>query len=256
MKNRSKLFLFFINIFLFMFLFEQSVSSLSIQNNTENIKCLNENEQVNNNNSKVIYLTFDDGPSNKITNKVLDILKENDVKATFFLIGSQIDGQEDVVKRIYNEGNSIGLHTFSHKFRKIYSNEDNFINEMMECRDKINNVIGISPEIIRFPGGSRKHLSKDYLNRLHDNNFKVYDWNVETSDGLNPKISPYNMFRRAVKESKNLQRIILLMHCDCRQKNTCEALPDIIKYYKLQGYQFKTITEDTPELYFPIKTKK
>ncbi|NOW08657.1 peptidoglycan/xylan/chitin deacetylase (PgdA/CDA1 family) [Clostridium saccharobutylicum] len=83
MRNRSKLFLFFINIFLFMFLFEQSVSSLSIQNNTKNIKCLNENEQVNNN-SKVIYLTFDDGPSNKITNKVLDILKENDVKATFF----------------------------------------------------------------------------------------------------------------------------------------------------------------------------
>lgn len=199
---------------------------------------------------KVIYLTFDDGPSNVITDKVLDILKKNNVKATFFLIGNQINGLENTVKRIHAEGHSIGLHTYTHKNKYIYANQNNFIKEMVDCRNEVNRVTGISPNIIRFPCGSRKHLNSAYLDKLHSHNFKIYDWNVETSDGINPRLSPYRQYMRAVKESKNLSEIILLMHCDYMHKNTCKALPQIIKYYKQKGYEFKVITDDTPELIF------
>lgn len=199
-------------------------------------------------NEKVIYLTFDDGPGKVVTGKILDILKENNVHATFFLIGNQINGLENTVKRIHSEGHSIGLHSYTHKLKYIYGNEDNFIQEMLDCRNEVKRVTGVSPNIIRFPCGSRRHLSPDYLDKLHSYNFKVYDWNVETSDGINPKLSPYRQYTRAVKESKNLSKIILLMHCSHMHKNTCKALPKLIKYYKEKGYEFKTITDNTPEL--------
>ena len=200
---------------------------------------------------KIIYLTFDDGPS-ILTDKILDTLKEYNVKATFFIIGNQINGFENVVKRIHDEGHCIGLHTYTHKFRLIYSSRDTFIKEMLECRNEINRLTGISSNIIRFPGGSSARLTTAYLNKLHSYNFKIYDWNMVTLDGINPKTSPNRLFRDATKVNKELSSIILLLHCDYMHKNTCKALPDIIKYYKEKGYEFKIISDNTPELYFPI----
>ncbi|NFN94474.1 polysaccharide deacetylase [Clostridium botulinum] len=206
-------------------------------------------------NKKIMYLTFDDGPSYKVTNNVLDILKENEVNATFFLIGNQIKGKEDVLKRIHDEGNGIGLHTYTHQIKKIYSSDNAFIQEMIKCRNEINRVIGISPNIIRFPCGSNKHLNRNNLKKLHDKGFKIYDWDLDNTDGLNPNLSPDILYRKAIKGSENCQNIILLLHCTDMHKNTCKALPKIIKYYKSKGYEFKVITEDTPELYFHMKSK-
>ena len=254
MKNKIKYILFiFVSVFFTISIFEGTVSSVHASSNVLTNEQITENEKITKHKKKIIYLTFDDGPSYKVTNKVLDILKEKEVQATFFLIGNQIKDKEDVVKRIYEEGNGIGLHTYTHNFKKIYGNEDKFIQEMMICRSEINETIGVSPNIIRFPGGSYKHLSKNYLKKLHDNNFKVYDWNVDNSDGLNPKISPYGLYTNAIKGSNEKQSIVLLLHCTDRNKNTCQALPKIIEYYKFHGYEFKIITEETAELYFPIK---
>lgn len=201
--------------------------------------------------NKIIYLTFDDGPS-VMTDIVLDILKEQDIKATFFLIGNQIADQKAVTKRIYEEGHSIGLHTFTHKFNRIYPNRQNFMKEMKQCQNEIYSVTGIRPNIIRFPGGSYKRLSKSFLNTLHDNNFRVYDWNAYISDGINYKTPVSKLVNEATKTTVSEYPIVLLMHCDYMHKNTCKALPIIIKYYKDKGFQFKTITEDTPECTFPI----
>ncbi|MGN0144917.1 MAG: polysaccharide deacetylase family protein, partial [Clostridium sp.] len=145
MKNKSKYILILGISILFVFtIYKYNINTT--YSSSDNV--FNENAALNN---KTIYLTFDDGPSYKVTNKVLDVLKENEVNATFFLIGNQIKGKEDVVKRIYNEGNGIGLHTYTHKINKIYSSDDAFMKEMIECRNEINRVIGISPNIIRFP---------------------------------------------------------------------------------------------------------
>ncbi len=254
MKNKLKLFISLISIFFIILCFNENIKSMEMQNTTKPIVDLATYQKDLNQGKKVIYLTFDDGPS-VVTNKILDILKENNVKATFFLIGNQIDGLEDTVKRIHSEGHSIGLHSYTHKFKRIYSNKNTFIKEMVQCREKINEVVGISPNIIRFPGGSRKHLTESYLNKLHSCNFKIYDWNMETIDGVKPKTPPDRLYRQATKNSEEMSSIILLMHCDYMHKNTCKALPKIISYYKDKGYEFKPITEDTPELYFPI-TKK
>jgi len=254
MKNKFTYILFiFVSAFFIISIFEGTVSSVYGSANLLTNEKIMENEKITKHKKKIIYLTFDDGPSYKVTNKVLDILKENEVQATFFLIGNQIKDKEDVVKRIYDEGNGIGLHTYTHNFKEIYCDEDKFIQEMINCRSEINETIGIAPNIIRFPGGSYKHLSKNYLEKLHENNFKVYDWNADNSDGLNPKISPYSLYTKAIKGSNEMQSVMLLLHCTDMNKNTCKALPKIIKYYKAHGYEFDIITEETKELYFPIK---
>jgi peptidoglycan-N-acetylglucosamine deacetylase len=251
LEHKLKKFLFLsVSIFLIAFIYAQNMTSISVDSIIENNEEFDAN--LNSNNKKVIYLTFDDGPSYKVTNKILDILKEKEVKVTFFVIGNQIEDREDTLKRINNEGHSIGLHTFSHKYNCVYCSEDIFIKEMVDCRNEINRVTGTSPNIIRFPGGSYKHLNKKYLKRLHDNDFKIYDWNADSTDGLNPKLAPSKIYRKATKGSEDLQTINLLMHCTDMHKNTCEALPKIIDYYKEQGYEFKTIEEDTPEMYFRV----
>jgi peptidoglycan/xylan/chitin deacetylase (PgdA/CDA1 family) len=202
-----------------------------------------------NNESKVIYLTFDDGPSYLITNRILDILKEKQVKGTFFVVGNQIKDREKILKRIYVEGHSIGLHTYTHKYKKIYKSEEAFIEEMRKTSDEINSVIGISPTIIRFPSGSKRRLNDDFLEKLHKEKYKVFDWNANLSDGITPNLSCEILYRNAIK-LKNHHLVILLMHCNADNKKTCDTLPRIIEHYKSIGYVFKTITDETPEYYF------
>lgn len=201
---------------------------------------------------KTIYLTFDDGPS-VLTGEILDILNKFDVKGTFFLIGNQIKGQEEIVKRIHKEGHSIGLHTYTHEYKKIYSSQQRFISEMLTTQKIIDDLTGVKPNIIRFPFGSNKKLSQSFLNNLHNHNFKVYDWNLFMSDGINCKTPPYKLYKEATKPVESGEPVILLMHCDYTHKNTCKALPEVIKFYKNKGYEFKVIDETTPEHYFPLK---
>lgn len=203
---------------------------------------------------KSIFLTFDDGPSFIVTNKILDILKEKGVKATFFVVGNKIQGREDILTRIDREGHSIGLHTYTHVYKKIYSSHDSFINEMDETQKEVNRVLGYNPKAIRFPTGSKPHLNSSLLEKLHNKNYKIYDWNACLSDGLNYNTPTDRLVREAHKIiGKGNSRIFMLLHCDQTNKNTAKALPFIIDYYKDLGYQFKTITEDTPEYYFRFK---
>lgn len=202
---------------------------------------------------KTVYLTFDDGPT-VITDDLLDTLKNCNVKATFFIVGKEITGREETLKRIYAEGHSIGLHTHSHNLRKIYSNDDNFINEMLITQKEIKDITGYSPNIIRYPGGSAKHLSENTLQKLHQNKFKVYDWNVSLEDGVNPNLSVDDLIKNSKKCSKKYENsIILLMHCNSNNKNTIKAIPSIVKYYRELGYSIEPITESTPEYYYKIR---
>ncbi|APF24431.1 MULTISPECIES: polysaccharide deacetylase family protein [Clostridium] len=204
-------------------------------------------------NSKVVYLTFDDGPAGKVTNDVLDILKNNSVHATFFLIGCQIKDQEDLVKRIYDEGNSIGLHSMTHKKNSLYCSNEQFLKEMISTQELISTVVPIKPTILRFPFGCNNNtykISKSMVDLLHDNNLKIYDWNTDSGDGANPNSAPSTILKNA-KSTKD--RVILLMHCSYLSKNTVKALPSIIQYYKDNGYEFKTIDENTPEEFHFMK---
>ncbi|ACO83781.1 polysaccharide deacetylase family protein [Clostridium botulinum] len=203
--------------------------------------------------NKEVYLTFDDGPSDKTTENILDVLKENDVKATFFIIGKYIEGREDILKRIVKEGHSLGLHTYSHNYKTIYQNNKVFIDEMLKCQNEIYKATGVKTNIIRFPGGSVKRLDEKFKKELEEEGFKIYDWNMALTDGINPKAPVGKFYKEGTKRKKPLSKVILLMHCDCLNKNTCRALPDIIEFYKEKGYEFKIIDKNTPEFVFPYK---
>jgi peptidoglycan/xylan/chitin deacetylase (PgdA/CDA1 family) len=198
---------------------------------------------------KVIYLTFDDGPGGKVTEEVLNILKSEEVPATFFLIGGQFKGQEALLMRMKNEGHSLGLHSMSHDRCKLYSCDNNFLNEMLQVKASIKEITGEDANILRFPFGCNNNtfnLKPELVDLLHENNLRIYDWNVDTTDGANHNAPPSTYIKKA-KSDKDT--IFLLMHCGSLNKNSPKALPEIIKYYKNNGYAFKRITNETKELF-------
>lgn len=202
---------------------------------------------------KTIYLTFDDGPGGKTTIKILDTLKKESVPGTFFIIGDQIDRQEDIILRMKNEGHSIGLHSFSHDRNILYRSSDDFISEMEKVQKRLYEVTGENYYILRFPFGCNNmtyKLTSNMVDAIHASNFKIYDWTQDTLDGANPNSSPSTILKRAISEKDT---VILLMHCARNNKNSADALPSIIKYYKDHGYTFKKITPETKEIYKFIK---
>lgn len=207
---------------------------------------------------KNIYLTFDDGPTKEVTLAILDVLKEQDVKATFFVVGKEIDQREHVLKRIYEEGHTIGLHSYSHNLRKVYASTEGFIQEMEQTKDKINEVLGtaIDFKIIRFPGGSAGRLDEEMLDKLHQQGYKIYDWTISLEDGVNPHLSPTQLLQNAKKSRYTTQEPIILAHCNANNKTTPQALGGIIAYYKDKGYRFKAIDATTKEFYYRIRDKK
>ncbi|MEG0325306.1 MAG: polysaccharide deacetylase family protein [Cellulosilyticaceae bacterium] len=204
---------------------------------------------------KIVYLTFDDGPTGAVTEQILDVLKQQQVKATFFVVGKEITQREKVLQRIYEEGHGIGLHTYSHNLKKIYSSPEYFMEEMKQTEEKINKVLGqnLDLKVIRFPGGSAGRLNEEFLLKLHQNNYKIFDWNVSIEDGVNPDLATSRIVENAKKHQKDAHVIIVLAHCNSNNKTTYLALPDIIKYYKEQGFTFKSIDNNTPEYYYKIK---
>lgn len=216
---------------------------------SENIIYVNANSSE----QKTMYLTFDDGPAGKVTKDILEILKTESVPATFFLIGNQIKGQEDLIIKIHNEGHALGLHSMTHRKNSLYDSDESFLNEMLKTQETINSIVGVKPNILRFPFGCNNNcykLSQSLIDLLHKNNLRIYDWTTDSGDGAFPNANP-NLFIKNSKSDKDC--VILLMHCAYMSKNSVKALPEIIRYYKNNGYEFKLIDENTPEEFHFMK---
>jgi peptidoglycan/xylan/chitin deacetylase (PgdA/CDA1 family) len=143
----------------------------------------------------------------------------------------------------------------SHKKNHLYNSNESFLKEMLDTQELINSVIGLKPNILRFPFGCNNNsyrISQSMVDLLHENNLRIYDWNTDSGDGANPSANP-DIFIRNSKSDKD--NILLLMHCAYMSKNSVTALPDIIKYYKDKGYEFKLIDENTPEEFHFLKEK-
>ncbi len=204
---------------------------------------------------KKVYLTFDDGPVPGITEKLLIALNNNNVKATFFIVGKEVKGREDLLIKIKEAGHSLGLHSYSHNFKKIYRSEAAFIDEMLKTQALISEISGASPKALRFPGGSSRRLTYSLYKKLHENNLKVYDWNVDLMDGVQGELPEPLLVRNGtkIKPDYAYSRIIILAHCNSNNKNTIKALPQIISFYRSKGYEFYPITDDTIEYYYRMK---
>ena len=198
---------------------------------------------------KQVFLTFDDGPSKDVTPQILDILKENDVKATFFVLGARVDLYPETLKRAFDEGHYIANHGYSHKYSKIYESKDTVFQEYVECENSIRNALNL-PEynsyLFRFPGGSSGGAYSKIKTEARDH-FRSYgiaftNWNCLTGDAEG-KETKEECIQEVINTKGDKNSIILLMHDSNEKTQTVEALPEVIKIFKDEGYTFKTFYE-------------
>ena len=199
----------------------------------------------------VIYLTFDDGPSTNITPKILDILKEKNVKATFFILNYGEAGEE-LVKRAYNEGHTIGIHGYSHDYKTIYTSEEAYLSNITKLQDKIKESTGYNATITRFPGGSSNTVSSfnpgimtRLCNIMVERGYKYFDWNVDSGDAGGARNAD-KMVDNVTKSLSKSRANVVLMHDFSSNSKVLDALPRIIDFGIENGYRFSNITENTP----------
>lgn len=194
-----------------------------------------------------IYLTFDDGPKEGTTNIILDILKEEGIKATFFVTNN---GPDELITREYAEGHTVGLHTASHNYSLIYSSIENYFNDLNIVKDRVFKLTGYDSKIIRFPGGSSNTISRRYkqgimselTKQVIEKGFQYYDWNIASGDAGDTNVAS-GVYQRVISKLSHDKVNIVLMH-DIKTY-TRDALKDIIKYGKDNGYTFEAITNAT-----------
>lgn len=196
---------------------------------------------------KVAYLTFDDGPDNKNTPAILDILKENDVPATFYVTGAHAELHPDVLKRIFAEHHAIGNHSYDHDYRKLYPAIDGFLGEMQKTDDIIKNIIGVRPLILRAPGGIIGNFTSAYPPALAASGYVEHDWNVSSADAAPGHPTAQDFIGNIDSQTDNKDFAIILMHSSEGHEETVKALPEIIRLLKAKGFSFGVITPMTPQ---------
>lgn len=209
-------------------------------------------EVVDEDDTGAIYLTFDDGPKVGTTDKILDILKEENVKATFFVIGV---GPDELIKRAHDEGHGIAIHSYSHDYKYIYSSEENFYKDLDKIQARMENILSKKVYIYRFPGGGSNTVSRKYnpgiMSRLtkdlREKGYHYFDWNISSGDATFEKVDSSVIYKNVVNNLSKERPNIVLMH-DTKEV-TRDALRDIIRYAKDNGYKFKTVTMKTKEIH-------
>ena len=210
---------------------------------------------------KVIYLTFDDGPSTTVTPKILKTLEKYDVPATFFVIGYDSDPKKiKLMKRALKDGCTIGIHGMSHDYSKIYTSESAFMENISSLQTTLKKDLGYDAFVMRFPGGSSNTVSTKYsegimgrlVKEVQTNGFLYNDWNVDSTDATGNNV-PVDQLVQSVKDgcSKKTYNVILMHDTDAKG-TTAKALPKIIKWAKKKGYTFKAIEPDSPMVHHGV----
>lgn len=194
---------------------------------------------------KIAYLTFDDGPTISVTPKVLDILKEENIKATFFVIGKYVDSHPEIVKRAYEEGHYIANHGYDHNNANLYKSSESFIEEVKKTDLAIGKAIGIEnycAKVFRFPNGymspSNKGKKEAAVTLLEEMNYTYIDWNCLNNDSVQ-KCSNTQLLNNLKKSSKNKNTLVVLMHDTKDVNDSSLVLKDSITYLRGQGYEFQ-----------------
>lgn len=202
----------------------------------------NPNQQTTN---KTVFLTFDDGPS-ATSNQLLNILKAHQVKATFFMLGPQIQAHQATVKRLYQEGHQLGLHGMTHDINRFYQNSESPANEMREAQLILASVTGVYTRLVRTPYGSVPNLTYDQKVRLNQYGFIYWDWTIDSLDWryknsqyVQEVLNQLQMFEK----NKPWEPKVILMH---DQPSTTNYLDSLITELKARGYTFAVINETMP----------
>ncbi len=213
----------------------------------------NKIRNLTNGKEKIAYLTFDDGPSVLVTPKILDILKEENIKATFFVIGKYVENHPEIVKRAYAEGHYIANHGYSHNNNVLYKSKESFINEIEKTDESIGKAIGIEDycsHVFRFPNGymssQNKEEKKQAVKLLSQINYTYIDWNCLNNDSMK-KYTNEQLLNNLKESSKNKDTLVILMHDTKDVNDSSKVLKESIDYLKSKGYKFENFYNLNPE---------
>jgi len=200
---------------------------------------------------KVVYLTFDDGPSVTVTPLILDTLKAENVHATFFVVGKAVDesnATKNLIRREVEEGNAIGNHTYTHNYKYLYPNRtvnvDNVMVSINKTNKSLKNILGddFQTRAIRFPGGHMSWKGMKTLDAvIKEKDYHQIDWNALIKDAEGVPKNAEQLKQELIKTIQGRQKAVVLMHDTYGKVETAKALPEIIKYLKEQGYEFRTM---------------
>lgn len=214
------------------------------KNKLENTK--NNLSNIYHSDTKRAFLTFDDGPSQN-TETILQILEQYQVKASFFVLGTQVEKKPELVKKIYEQGNFIGNHGYSHNYSAIYSSPQAVLDEYNHTNSLIQQALGDSnfnSHLFRFPGGLAGGKYADIKNQAKDlleqNEIFQVNWNALTGDSEKAKPTPEELMTNLQKTTEGKNSVVILMHDSAAKKVTADILPQVIEYLKSQGYEMKT----------------
>lgn len=228
-----------------------------VQTNTSNIPPATEESDLlqivkDSVQEKRCYLTFDDGPTENITPQILDTLRKYNIKATFFEVGSLIDSNFDMARRVYEEGHLIANHSDGHNYEKLYASTDTFINEVNACFQKIDAVTGGAQtmRLVRFPGGSYKSsadsfspVKQECKKVLKENGYYYCDWNALNGDAEGKKKDAQGLLDYLKSNMPEGQNVVVLMHDAAAKQSTADSLPLIIEYLISEGYTFHRLDD-------------
>lgn len=184
---------------------------------------------------KRVYLTFDDGPSTVVTNRILDTLKKESVKATFFIVSDRVSGREETLRRIVREGHTVGVHSATHDYGEIYASDEALLADADACAAVIRRVTGVTPRVYRFPGGGVEAERRKPL--LEERGYTVVSWNAVCGD-TDPRATAEELLATSLETARGKQPVVLLLHDAAYRRATADALPGIICRFREAGYVF------------------
>lgn len=188
---------------------------------------------------KTICLTFDDGPTDSTTPKILDILRKEDIPATFFVIGRQISRRKEILQRTFDDGHAIGIHTYSHEYKQIYASSSALLGDIRRCQKSIREILPEwNSDLYRFPGGEAG-LSESLVSAVKNAGYRICSWNASVEDAVSPNASAEDLYNNAVRSAGEKNHVILLLHDGVGYRETVRALPKIIDYFRGKGYTFQ-----------------
>ena len=200
-----------------------------------------------------VYLTFDDGPSGN-TNRILDILADYDVKATFFVVGKEEEGYQALYKRIVEEGHTLAMHSYSHKYNEIYQSVESYSTDLSKLQEFLYDTTGVWCRYCRFPGGSSNTVSRvdmhELIAYLDDQDMSYFDWNISSGDANSSYISASEIIRNCTVNLGKYDEAIILMHDASDKNSTVEALPKLIETIQaMDDTKILPITDDTERIH-------
>ncbi len=197
---------------------------------------------------RVVYLTFDDGPDPANTPAILRILGQADVRATFFVVGTQAEKQPEILRQIYNAGHAIGNHSYNHVYRDLYRSPAAYTAQLRQTDDLLLKTLGVRPRISRAPGGTAGSFTAEYWAALAAQGYREVGWNVSAGDDSRATAAQIAAGVAEQLEARKYlwSHAIVLMHDGRGHAETVRALPDIIRYFKDRGFEFRVVNLETP----------